>query len=116
MFAADVDEPLGTYVFGNLAAPSYKAAIPSGDGLRLSRSMVEYGIVGARYLQRLAAMAKWTDTALRPHVFEIAQAIGLSEKETRIALKGLLLKHAEEWREFKKAQGQRSFIQNWTRV
>lgn len=116
MYAADVDEPPGTYVFGNLTAPSYEAAIPSGDGLRLSRSMVEYGIVGARFLQRLAAMAKWTDTALRPHVFEIAQAIGLSEKETCIELKGLLLTHAEEWREFKNAQGRRSFLQNWTRV
>lgn len=116
MYAADVDERPGTYVFDNLRAPSYKAATPSGDGLRLSRSMVEYGIVGARYLQRLAAMAEWTDAALRPYVFEISQALGLSEEETCIKLKRLLLKHAEEWREFKNAQGRRSFIQNWTRV
>ena len=114
MHAAEVREPADTYTFGDLTAPSYEAAIPRGDGLRLSRSMLEYGIVGARHLQRLAAMAEWPDTALRPHVFEIAQVTRLPEQETRKALRRLLLKHAEEWRDFESAQGPRSFMKSWT--
>lgn len=114
MNAAEVREPADTYTFGDLTAPSYEAAIPRGDGLRLSRSMLEYGIVGARHLQRLAAMAEWPDTALRPYVFEIAHATGLPEQETCIALRRLLLEHAEEWRNFDSAQGPRSFMKSWT--
>lgn len=112
MHAAGVDEPADTYVFSNLRVPSFEAAIP--DGLRRSRSMVEHAIVGARHHERLAAMAEWPDTALRPHVLEIAQAIRLSEQETCGVLRVLLLKHAEEWRAFESAQGPRSFIRNWT--
>lgn len=114
LHAADVDEPANTYVFGDLRAPSYEDAIPKAGGLRLSRSMLEYGVVGARHLQRLAAMAKCTETELRPHVFQIAEAIGLSEQEASRALRALLLNHATEWSNFECAQGPQSFVRSWT--
>lgn len=114
LHAADVDEPADTYVFGDLRAPSYEDAIPQAGGLRRSSSMLEYGIVGARHLQRLAAMAKCTETELRPHVFQIAEAIGSPEQKASRALRELLLNHAREWRDFKCAQGPQSFVKSWT--
>ena len=114
MHAADVDEPPDTYVFGNLAAPRYEDAIPRHECIRLSDTMLEYGIVGARYLQRLAEMTELPRRKLRPHVFEIAQATALSEQDTCKALRRLLQRHAEEWCDFLSAQPQHSFIRSWT--
>ena len=115
MHAADVDEPSDTYTIGVLTAPRYEDAIPRSKCTRLSGTMLEYGIVGARFLQRLAEMAKLPDSGLRPHVFEIARATGLSEQDTGKALRRLLQQHAEEWLNFLSAQGQRSFIRSWTK-
>ena len=115
MHGAGVEEPADTYTIGDLTAPRYEAAIPRGDCKRLSGTLVEYGIVGAGHLQQLAEMAALSDTALRLHVFEIARATGSSEQDTGKALRRLLLQHAGEWRDYVSAQGERSFISNWTK-
>ncbi len=115
MHAAGVDEPTDAYTIGDLKAASYDDAVLQGDCKRLSKTMVEYGIVGARHLQQLAELAGLPDPALRVHVFEIARATGDSEQDTGYALRRLLVRHAEEWRDFVSAQGQRSFMGSWTK-
>ena len=115
MHTADVDEPASTYSIGDLAAASYHNAVRRADCKRLSETMLEYGIVGVRHLQQLAEMARLPDAALRLHAFEIGRATGNSEQDTRIALRRLLVQHAEEWRDFVSAQGQLSFIRSWTK-
>ena len=77
--------------------------------------MVEYGSVGAGHLQQLSDMAELSDCGLRPYVFDIARATGMSEQDTGDALRRLLRQHSAEWRAFRDAQGRRSFITNWTR-
>ena len=114
MHAAYVNEPADTYNINDLTAARYKDAIPQSKRKRLSGNMVEYGCVGARHLQQLAEMARLPDSALRPHVFEIARATSMSERDTTKALRRLLLSHADEWRDFVSAQGQHSFIASWT--
>ncbi len=114
LHAANVNEPADTYTVGNLTSACYNDAIPRSNRNRLRHTMVEYGSVGARHLQQLADVAE-LPAVLRPHVFEIARATGASERDTRNSLRKLLLKHAEEWRDFVSCQGKHSFIKNWTK-
>ena len=114
MHAAGVSEPADTYTISDLTVAEYKDAIPRSNRIRLSRTMVEHGSVGARHLQQLADMAELPDTALQLHVFEIARATCASEQDTRDNLRELLVQHAHEWRDFVNAQGQHSFINSWT--
>ena len=115
MFAVEVEEPAGTYTFHDLTKARYEEAIPPNGSRRLSRTMVEYGTVGAGHLQQLSDMAELSDRGLRPYVFDIARTTRMSEQETGDALRRLLLQHSAEWRAFRDAQGRRSFIKNWTK-
>ena len=115
MHAAEIEEPAGIYFVDDLTRARYEDARPQQRGGRLSRTLVEYGSVGARHLQQLADRAEVSDTALRPFVFEIARATSTSEHETLEGLRRLLLQHASEWRAFCRAQGPRSFIVGWAK-
>lgn len=116
MHAAGVEEPVNAYTISDLTAATYEDATPHADHIRLSHTMVEHGSVGARHLQHVANMAELPDAVLRRHVFEIAQATGALEKDTRDNLRKFLVQHAEEWRDFVSAQGQDSFINSWMKV
>jgi len=115
MHAAGIDEPKGTYVIADLAVPSFQDALPGRKKVRLSRSMAEYGGVGARHLQRLADMADLPDTDLKVHAFEIARATGQPQDDVLEKLRSMLLRHAKEWRAFVAAQGEQSFLRRWTK-
>lgn len=112
MHAAHIDEPVDTYTFTDLRVAQYEDCIPRNNHVR-STEMIEYGSVGVRHLQQIADLAEQPDATLRPHVFEIARATGISELETSDNLRRLLVQHKEEWRDFVSAQGKRSFISNW---
>ena len=115
MHAARVIEADDTYVFNDLTADCYQDAIPQSDRFRLSRTMVEHGSVGARHLQQLGDLAEQPDSALGSHVFEIARATNASAQDTRHNLRKLLVRHANEWRDFVAAQGEQSFLLGWTK-
>lgn len=55
--AAGIREPIEDYFISDLTSTRYKDAVPRGDRMRPSRTMVEHGSVGARHLQQLADMA-----------------------------------------------------------
>jgi hypothetical protein len=112
MHAVHIDELVDTYTFADLTVTRYENCIPGNNHVR-SNEMVEYGSAGVRHLQQLADFAGQPDAALRSHVFEIAQATNASEQDTSDNLRKLLMKHAEEWRDFVSAQGKFSFISNW---
>lgn len=116
MHTAKVAEPADTYLFSNLLVARYEEAALQNRGVRLSGTMVEYGIVGVRHLQQLADMSTLSATALRPHVCQIARSTYASEEFTHRALKRLLQQHGEEWLDFVGAQGRRSFITKWAKV
>lgn len=113
MHAAGIDEPWNTYVIANLSVPAFSDALPGRKKVRLSRTMAEYGSVGARHLQQLADMADIPDEDLMVHVFEIARATGELQEDVLKKLRSMLLSHAKEWRAFLAAQGEQSFLRSW---
>lgn len=115
MHAAGIDEPHNTYVIADLSVPCFSDALPGRKELRLSRTMVEYGSVGARHLQQLADMADLPDEDLNVHAFEIARATGEAQEDVLKKLRSMLLTHAREWRAFMAAQGEQSFLRGWTK-
>lgn len=115
MHAAGIDEPKHTYVIADLTVSSFQDALPGRKKVRLSRSMAEYGSVGARHLQQLADMADLPDADLKGHAFEIARATGEPQDEVLKKLRNILLTHAKEWRAFMADQGEQSFLRSWTK-
>ena len=115
MHTAGIDEPRHTYVIADLSVPRFSDALPSRKKVRLSRTMAEYGSVGARHLQQLADMAGLPDGALKVHAFEIARATGELQSEILTKLRNMLLTHAKEWQAFMAAQGEESFLRSWTK-
>ena len=115
MHAAGIDEPKGTYVIADLTASSFQHALPGRTKVRLSKSMSEYGSVGARHLEQLAQLAEIPDSGLKVPAFEIARALGEPQDEVLKKLRNMLLTHAKEWRAFMAAQGEQSFLRSWTK-
>lgn len=115
MHAAGIEEPEHTYVIADLTVPAFRDALPGRKKVRLSRTMTEYGSVGARHLQQLADMADFPDADLKAHVFEIARATGEPQDDVLKNLRNMLLTHAKEWRAFIAAQGEQNFLRSWTK-
>ncbi|MGE3702817.1 MAG: hypothetical protein AB7G08_29230 [Hyphomicrobiaceae bacterium] len=114
MHAAGIEEPEHTYVIADLTAPVFRDALPDREKVRLSRTMAEYGSVGARHLQQLADMAELPDADLAVHTFEIARATGETQDNVLKNVRNMLMTHAKEWRAFMAAQGEQSFLRSWT--
>lgn len=115
MHAAEIEEPAHTYVIADLTVPAFRNALPGRSKVRLSRTMAEYGSVGARHLQQLADMADLPDADLKVHAFEIARATVEPQEEVLKKIRNMLLTHAKEWRAFMAAQGEQSFLRSWTK-
>lgn len=115
MHAAGVIEPEDAYAFADLMAANFKDALPQNFRGEPTKSLVEYGSVGARHLQQLSELASQPDDLLRRHAFEIAMATGMAERDSMTNLRRLLSKHSEEWFDFVSAQGEKSFLKNWTK-
>ena len=115
MHAAEIEEPAHTYVIADLTGPAFRNALPGRSKVRLSRTMAEYGSVGARHLQQLADMADLPDADLKVHAFEIARATVEPQEEVLKKIRNMLLTHAKEWRAFMAAQGEQSFLRSWTK-
>lgn len=112
--AAGIEEPDHTYIIADLTVPAFRDALPGREKVRLSRTMAEYGSVGARHFQQLAVMADLPDAALNVHAFEIARATGEAQEDVLKNFRNMLLTHAKEWRAFMAAQGKQSFLRSWT--
>lgn len=113
MHAAGIDEAPDTYVVANLGAAVVSEALSVIPQEADRKLMIEYGSVGARHLQQLADMARLSDGDLRRYAAEIAEAMGVTEKDTLKHLRTLLVAHDSEWQKFLAAQGEKSFLKNW---
>ncbi len=113
LYAVSVSESSDTYVVSDLSASDVLDALSSVPGAADKDLMMEYGSVAARHLQHLGDMAVLPDDKLRVYASEIATATGMTYYETLLNLRTLLETHAEEWRAFLAAQGERSFLNNW---
>lgn len=114
MHAVGIEEPEHTYVIADLTVAAFRDTLPGREKVRQSRTMAEYGSVGARHLQQLADMADLPDADLNVHAFEIARATGEAQDDVLKKLRNMLQTHAKEWRAFVAAQGEQSFLRGWT--
>jgi hypothetical protein len=114
LHTAGVTESSGTYVIEDLMAFDVFDAMERVSDLNDRDNMIEYGIAGTRHFQHMASMADWSDEELRMYALEIAEALGEPEVEILTKLRKLLSQHAAEWKTFLEAQGNQSFLHNWT--
>ena len=113
LHAAEVLETPSAYVVFDLAVPEVGRALSVISQKADRDIMIEYGSVGTRHLQHLADMADLPDENLRTHVSQIAAAMGETREETSTKLRTMLVNHADEWRSFLSAQGEKSFLKSW---
>ena len=113
LYTASVNETPDTYVVSDLSAPDLTDALSAVRHVADKHVMMDYGSVGTRHLQHLGDIAVQSDDKLRAHVSEISTATGATFQETLLNLRTLLTAHAEEWRAFLAAQGERSFLNDW---
>jgi 7-cyano-7-deazaguanine synthase in queuosine biosynthesis len=114
MHAAGVREPAEHYTVADLTVAKYELALPLDKSVRISKTLLDYGIVGARHLEQLAEIPQRPKSVLRRDAFEIACCTGVSEQETLKNLCRLFERHADEWRDFVGKQGSHSFLNVWT--
>lgn len=114
--AAGLSEQADTYVAVDLGADTLQDAIVRGF-TRRTTAFDEYAVAGVLHLDHLADMAE-PDAAplLRRHAVLLAQPMGLSQSEAEARLTRLFQKHAEEWKNYLDALGERSFVKRWVRA
>lgn len=115
LHAAGVVEPPEKYAIADLRAARFSDALPKQNSFRATITLYDYGYMGARHLQQLADLASVPDTALKPHAFQIAEAVGSSVDDVTSQLRDMLVQHSKEWAAFEQAQGEESFLQLWTK-
>jgi 7-cyano-7-deazaguanine synthase in queuosine biosynthesis len=113
LHAVGIDEKADAYVVSDLTASEVGDALSVIAQKADQNIMVEYGSVGARHLQQLADLAGLPDEAIRVHASQIAAAMEVPYEETLKKLRTMLVTHAEEWRAFLSAQGEKSFLKSW---
>ena len=109
MHAAGVDEPDDTYAFSDLTVVRFEDSKVQNFSGEPTKTIVEYGSVGARHLQQLSELAVQPNNALFKDTFELSRTTGMSQQETMNKLRILLSQHSDEWFDFLSAQGEKSF-------
>lgn len=114
LHAAQIQEPEDTYTVSDLTVEQFSEALPKQNGFKATATLQDYGYMGARHLQQLADFATEPDSRLKPYVFELAEALGMSMDEVQTHLRAMLQSHSEEWNAFAATQGEQSFLKLWT--
>ena len=78
-------------------------------------TLYDYGYMGARHLQQLADLSDLPTASLKPHAFQLAEALGASLDDVQRQLEHLLARHSGEWAKFEASQGEKSFLNLWTK-
>lgn len=114
--AAGLEEANATYVWENLAAPTFQAgAAPSFPKEKITKAMRQYAIAGTLHLDHLACLpdSSCNRRTLGLNAFQLSGALGIPEVEARAKLERLLRQHSSEWKNFMSSLGQDSFVANW---
>jgi len=112
--AAKIDDLGEGYSVADLKVATLGDAVAQQDGFQPTRTLSEFGYMGARHLHQLAELAQASDKVLRPYVVELAASLGQAEAGIHAKLRRLLHLHAEEWFAFTNAAGEQSFLNTWT--
>lgn len=115
LHAAGINEPSEKYAVADLQAARFIDALPKQSSFKATKTLYDYGYMGARHLQQMADLANVSDATLKPHAFQIAKALGSSSDDVMNKLRGMLAQHSKEWTAFEQDQGENSFLQLWTK-
>ena len=112
--AAGLTEPPDTYIWEDLASPTFE----EGAGLaseHITQSKFEYAIAGALHLDHLASVQKspLDKVAIDLAVSGLSRSQGMTEDATRRSMSRLLNQHESEWMNFLDALGPDSFVAAW---
>lgn len=113
LHSAGINEDPSGYVIYDLGTSDLKKAMKDIRTQNARDNMIEYGLAGVRHFQHFADFAAHTEEDLRVHIFDIAEATGLSQEIVYRNLKALFKSHAQEWQAFIAAQGASSFLRDW---
>ena len=114
--AAGLTEPVHTYVWENLAAPTFKAgAAATFPRKKVTNKLRQYAIAGSLHLDHLAGLRESPANrrTLALNAFQLSRSLGLDEADAGAKLDRLLTQHGNEWKSFMNSLGQRSFVLNW---
>ncbi|WP_157080574.1 7-cyano-7-deazaguanine synthase [Methylobacterium variabile] len=111
MHRAGLSEPRKTYVCDDLSLPSLDNCAALGFS-RIGRAFREYAIAGVLYLDHLASMAesKLHLEVKRRIAREVASAEDINSSTAEKNLQELLERHRDEWINFMRHVGSKSFI------
>jgi hypothetical protein len=113
MFSAGINEPDDAYMFSDLSNNDFEKSRISESNAISYRTMIQYGIVGARHLDHLSQLSSAKDVYLLPYAHAIARTQGSDKDLTFEQLRQLLIRHSQEWKEFVSSLGPETFIKNW---
>ena len=114
--AAGLTEPIRTYVWEDLAAPTFNAgAAASFAKKKVTGKLRQYAIAGSLHLDHLAGLRESPANmrTLELNAFQLSRSLGLPEDDVRVKLDRLLTQHGNEWKSFMNSLGQNSFVANW---
>lgn len=114
LHAADVDDPIDGYSVADLTSSTFSGAYACHPGFEPTKTLYEFGYMGARHLQQLSEMASYRGDALKSYTHELASALGATVDDTQSRLKNILVRHSAEWRAFEACAGEESFLRMWT--
>ena len=111
MFTAGIAEAPETYIWERLAASDLRDGAATGFR-RFTVALREYAVAGVLHMDHLAHVAESPlyNNTLRRVARDTAEALDENPCEVEHELRGLLWRHAEEWRAFRNSLGQRSFV------
>ncbi len=114
--AAGLKEAKETYVWENLSAPTFEAGAAAAFGRKkITAAMREYAIAGTLHLDHLAGILDSPANAPKLDLAadQLADALGISEDQSRENLNRMLRQHSREWKNFMESLGKNSFIREW---
>ena len=114
--AVSRSEDTETYVWENLSAVRFEeGAAPAFENKQPKGALYEYAIAGTRHLDDLANLlgSGADQTGLDQQSFWLSRSLRIPEEETRSRLGRLLGRHKEEWENFIKSLGPKSFVTQW---
>jgi hypothetical protein len=111
MFTAGIDEPAETYIWERLSAERFEDGAASGFK-QITPALREYAIAGVLHMDHMAELSASPlhVRTLRRAARDTAEALNADSGEVEQRLRGMLERHAGEWRVFRRSLGPTSFV------
>ena len=114
--AAGLTEPAQTYVWENLASPTFNdGAAPSFARHKITGKLKQYAIAGSLHLDHLASLPSSPANmhTLNLTAYQLGKSLDLPQSDVQEKVLRMLKQHGNEWKNFIADLGHNSFITDW---